>query len=201
MRHEPVPNCQERDHRYQICEDNLIHRNRSNRWRQQKHHCRYEKRCGNCGLRVAWFLPELSDISDVSTVWCNIPWKYVIKPESIFSYGWNRFLRLSRSVRGDGVLHGDRVTEWTIFSTRRFRLIKAGRCLLKNRRLPNLRVESANQFGDAIGIVRYHHRMISKCRPDQRIVRRFQLAGVIAIDIIRVLENVTGEHRDNIGVP
>jgi hypothetical protein len=52
--------------------------------------------------------------------------------------------------------------------------------------------------GNAVGIVGNHSRGISKVRPDRSARRRLQLIGVVAVNVVGVLQDVTRQHRYHI---
>ena len=52
--------------------------------------------------------------------------------------------------------------------------------------------------GNAIGIVRDHLRSITEVRKDRSAGRGLKLTSVISIDVVGVLQDVAGQHRDNI---
>src|ERR1700722_15406685 len=53
---------------------------------------------------------------------------------------------------------------------------------------------------DALQVIRHDDGLIAVGGGDFHAARRFQFTGVIAINIIGVLQHVTGEHRDYVGI-
>src|SRR5205814_6093310 len=64
-----------------------------------------------------------------------------------------------------------------------------------------IQAKSASEHpGDLFGIVGDNHWAIGECGLDPHSTRRFELPGVIAIDVIRILEHIAGEHGDYIRI-
>src|SRR5579884_3061619 len=59
---------------------------------------------------------------------------------------------------------------------------------------------SANQFGNASGIVRDNDRLVAVRGTDRLTGWSRELAGVVPEDVVRVLEDVAGENGDNVGI-